>query len=496
MRYVSTRDKSVKVTSSEAIVRGLAPDGGLYTPEQVPVCPGLWEELLDKTYAERASRVMGCFLDDFDADELSIFSNLAYGADRFTHADVAPVRPLGDNVHVLELWHGPTSAFKDMALQMLPRLLTSSLKRLGETREVLILTATSGDTGKAALEGFHDVPGTRILVFYPSKGVSRVQELQMVTQEGANVSVSAVKGNFDDAQNGVKQLFSNQAVAGKLSERGFFFSSANSINLGRLVPQIAYYFSGYCDMVRQNSVEPGQAINICVPTGNFGNILSALFAWEMGLPVAKLICASNQNNVLTDFIQTGTYDRRRAFYNTLSPSMDILVSSNLERALFLLSGGSDATVHTCMRSLSEIGRYTLPRALKQTFESRFYAGFCRDEQTKQCIGEVYRDEGYLIDPHTAVAVHVTKQYRRETGDSAPVLLASTASPFKFCDAVLSALGEPAEAEGADLLHRLSQFTGLPVPEPLRGLSDRPIRFSGSLPTSDMERAVWSFLEKN
>ncbi len=350
MRTVSTRDKARTANASEAIVRGLSPDGGLYTPERLPVLPeGFLDHLDGKAYPARAAAVMGLFLDEFSEEELLAFAEKAYGGDKFSSPAVAPVRQGADGFSFLELFHGPTCAFKDMALQMLPHLLTASLQKCGERREAVILTATSGDTGKAALEGFRDVAGTRILVFYPRDGVSRTQELQMVTQEGQNVGVCAVYGNFDDAQTGVKAIFSDAALRQELDARGLFFSSANSINLGRLLPQVVYYVSAYRDMVDAGSVALGQPVHVCVPTGNFGNILSALIARAMGVPIGKLLCASNQNNVLTEFLQTGVYDRRRAFFNTLSPSMDILVSSNLERALFHLSDGDDALVSRCMK---------------------------------------------------------------------------------------------------------------------------------------------------
>lgn len=490
MRYLSTRDRRVSADAAEAIVRGLAPDGGLYIPESTPPLNVPVDTLLGMTYAERAAHIMGHYLTDFTAEELGELSTRAYNSGRFDAPTCAPVHSLDGDMHVLELWHGPTCAFKDMALQMLPHLLTASLRKCGETREALILTATSGDTGKAALEGFCDVPGARIMVFYPRKGVSRAQELQMITQEGRNVSVYAVAGNFDDAQNGVKALFSNKLLAEKLANRGLFFSSANSINWGRLVPQIAYFFSAYCDLINSGRVRRGEPIHICVPTGNFGNILAALFAAEMGLPVGKLLCASNRNNVLTDFIQMGTYDRRRPFYNTLSPSMDILISSNLERALYMLSGGRDAIVLDCMKSLAEIGRYSLPRVMHDTFAKRFVAGFCDDVQTKSTIGDVFRESGYLMDPHTAVAIHVARAYRRASGDETPMLIASTASPFKFSNAVLSALGDTSPADDAS--ERLSELTGWPVPEALRGLDKKPVRFSECLPVAQMENAVWAF----
>jgi threonine synthase len=401
---------------------------------------------------------------------------------------------LSDGAYALELWHGPTAAFKDMALQMLPRLLSAALRLQGEAREALILTATSGDTGKAALEGFRDVPGARILVFYPRDGVSPMQERQMVTQEGNNVGVYAVRGNFDDAQAGVKRLFADRALGERLARRGLFFSSANSINLGRLAPQVVYYFSAYCDMVSQGAVAAGEPVVFAVPTGNFGNILAALYAWEMGLPIKRLVCASNQNNVLTDFLRQGVYDRRRDFHNTLSPSMDILVSSNLERAVYLLSGNGDGLTRDAMKSLAETGRFTLPAPLRDAFARRFYADFCDDGLTRQTIADTFRHNGYLLDPHTAVAVRALDRYRQETGDGTPAVVAATASPFKFCGAALSALGADADGTEDALLKRLSALTGQPIPAPLRGLSQKPVRFTETLTPEDMPAAVLTFAQ--
>ena len=494
MLYVSTRDRDRHTNASTAIVRGLAPDGGLFAPQRISGCDGFWETLMDKSYAQRAASVLASFLDDFSMDELDEYARLAYESGHFDDCGPAPVRTLPNGLSILELMHGPTAAFKDMALQMLPHLLTASLRKCGEEREVFVLTATSGDTGKAALEGFRDVPGTRVLVFYPKDGVSNIQERQMVTQQGGNVGVCAVHGNFDDTQTGVKKLFRDKALAEEMNSLGLFFSSANSINLGRLAPQVAYYFSAYCDMVGQGSIPPGAPIPICVPTGNFGNILSALYAWEMGLPMSKLLCASNRNDVLTDFLNSGTYDRRRPFHRTYSPSMDILVSSNLERALFLLSDGSDDLARKCMADLNGIGRYTVPHALKRAFDRRFYAGSGDDEQTLETIAALWTESGYLADPHTAVAVRVAEDYRRETGDLTPMLVVSTASPYKFCAPVLEALGAKAGNEGDALIERLFDLTGWPVPEGLQGLSGRTVRFTEVVNPEDMRQCVISYAQ--
>ncbi len=363
-----------------------------------------------------------------------------------------------------------------MALQMLPHLLSASLVKTQEDKTVCILVATSGDTGKAALEGFRDVPHTRILVFYPKDGVSAIQELQMKTQGGENVGVCAVEGNFDDAQTGVKTLFSDEALRRELAGRGYFLSSANSINWGRVLPQIVYYVSAYCDLVRDGKIENGDEINVCVPTGNFGNILAAFYAKQMGVPIKRLICASNSNNVLTDFLKTGIYDRNRTFFNTLSPSMDILISSNLERLLFSLSGENDAQVRGYMECLAETGRYEVSEELKRKLAQYFSAGFCDDDATKATIREMWEKHHYLIDTHTAVAFHVLEEYRRETGDDTLAIVASTASPFKFCDSVLDALGVTKIAEGTDVLDQLAEKTGVPAPAPLAGLKDQAVRF--------------------
>ena len=465
------------MTAAQAIVRGLAPDGGLMTPEAFPHLPhGALEQLKDMSYQQRAVYVMQSFLQDFSSAELSAFAAAAYGNGKFSHPDVAPVRPVDGNTWCLELWHGPTCAFKDMALQMLPHLLTASLTKTAEDKTVCILVATSGDTGKAALEGFRDVERTRILVFYPKDGVSAIQELQMVTQEGGNVGVCSVVGNFDDAQTGVKKLFSDRALAEELAGRGYFLSSANSINWGRVLPQVVYYVSAYCDLLKSGAIQAGQQVNVCVPTGNFGNILAGYYARKMGVPIKTLICASNANNVLTDFLHTGVYDRNRAFYNTMSPSMDILISSNLERMLFEMTGGDDAAVRDYMGRLNTAGRYQVSDEVKEKLDGVFASGCCDDRETAQVIGEVWKEKGYLIDPHTAVAFGVLDKYRKGTGDNTPALVVSTASPFKFCSSVLPALGVTQLAQGTGILDQLTQVTGVEAPAPLAGLKDRKVRF--------------------
>lgn len=477
MKYVSTRNKELKMSAAQAIAKGLAPDGGLMTPELLPCLPAnALESMKDMSYQQRVVYVMSRFLDEFSACELASFASAAYGGVKFSHPDVAPVRKLDDHTHCLELWHGPTCAFKDMALQMLPHLLSASLKKNDEKKTACILVATSGDTGKGALEGFRDVDQTKILVFYPKNGVSDIQELQMVTQEGGNVGVCAVVGNFDDAQTGVKKLFSDRELAERLAERGYFLSSANSINWGRVLPQIVYYVSVYCDLLKTGAIEAGQQINVCVPTGNFGNILAGYYAKMMGVPIKTFICASNRNNVLADFINTGIYDRNRAFYNTLSPSMDILISSNLERMLFELSGRNDALVQEYMSQLAENGRYQVDASIQSKLSGEFFGGYCDDEQTKKVIGAVWEKHGYLIDPHTAVAFDVLEQYRKASGDDTVSVVVSTASPFKFCASVLDALGVGEHRQGTDILDQLTQQTGVETPAPLASLKNKRRRF--------------------
>lgn len=492
MEYFSTRGDGIKISASQAVVNGLAPDGGLYVPSEFPhIGADELRDMLGDDYRGRAKRVISGFLPEFSAEEINALVTSAYG-ENYDDAAIAPTRFTDGSTGCLELWHGPTCAFKDMALQMLPHLLTASLKKCGEVRGVCILVATSGDTGKAALEGFADVPGTRILVFYPRDGVSDVQKLQMVTQSGENVMVSAVRGNFDDAQTGVKKIFGDRAFAAELAEKGWFLSSANSINWGRLLPQIAYYFSAYCDFVNSGRITLGDRLNFCVPTGNFGDILAGWYAGRMGLPVGKLICASNANNVLTDFIGSGTYDRNRPFYVTSSPSMDILVSSNLERLLYVFCGSS-AEVSEYMRSLAADGKYRVSDGVREAVGREFAAGFCDDAATAEEIARVWNEKHYLIDTHTAVASRVLGQYRAQTGDGSAACIVSTASPYKFCDRVLSALGADADAPGPELISRLEELTGVPAPAPLKGLDGKKLRFGGCADKDGMRDVVADFL---
>ena len=495
MKYVSTRNKNVFLSASETIAQGLADDGGLLTPEVFPkLTPEMLEDLRGKTYAQRAVAVMKLFLDNFSEEELTSFTEAGYASTKFDDPKVAPLHPLNDVTYCLELWHGPTSAFKDMALQILPHLLSASLVKNNEKKTVCILVATSGDTGKAALEGFKDVKGTKILVFYPKDGVSKVQALQMQTQEGGNVGVCAVHGNFDDAQTGVKTLFSDERLRDDLAKRGYFLSSANSINWGRILPQLVYYISAYCDLLNLGKIQMGEKVNYCVPTGNFGNILACWYAGQMGLPVGKLICASNSNNVLTDFLATGTYDRNRPFHTTMSPSMDILVSSNLERLLFALSGQDDKLVADYMQQLNKHGSYTVSDEIKAKLKSDFYGGFCSEEETSKVIAEVWKKYNYLIDPHTAVAYDVMEKYRRETGDTNKTVFVSTASPFKFCDSVLHSLGVAEVQDGIDALDQLSQTTNRPAPVPLAALRNKAVRFTESVDKEKMEDVVLEMLK--
>ena len=494
MHYVSTRDSSRRLTASQAIVEGLSRDGGLYLPESIPqLTLADIRALARLSYPERAAKIMKLYLEEFSEEELLGFAQKAYGPAKFDTPAAAPVVQLADNTYIQELWHGPTCAFKDMALQMLPYLLTASLKKTGEEKTVCILVATSGDTGKAALEGFRDVDRTKILVFYPDGGVSEIQKLQMVTQEGRNVGVCAVRGNFDDAQTGVKRIFSDAQLRGTLASRGYFLSSANSINWGRVLPQIVYYVSSYCDLLASGDIEEGQTVNVSVPTGNFGNILSGFYAKKMGVPIGRLICASNENNVLTDFIRTGTYDRNRPFYQTASPSMDILISSNLERLLYLLSG-SDEEVRGYMQALAETGRYTVSERVFRAVQAEFSCGFCTDAQGAQTIGKTFREKNYLLDTHTAVACTVLEGYRAETGDGTLTVVESTASPFKFCASVLDALGVTEHQPGTKVLGQLTAVTGREAPLPLASLAGKTPRFGEVADKTAMQSVVTEFLQ--
>jgi len=497
MFYTSTRDRSIRVSSSQAIAHGISSEGGLFVPEEIPqLSKEDIRHLTELDYMGRAKEILSLYLTDFTAEEIDACVKGAYGMNKFSSEKIAPLHTLEDGVEILELWKGPTCAFKDMALQILPHLLTVASAKSAPDKEIVILVATSGDTGKAALEGFKDVKNTRILVFYPNDGVSPMQKLQMTTQEGSNVGVCAIEGNFDDAQTGVKTIFTDKDVAKKLADKGMMFSSANSINWGRLVPQVVYYVSAYCDMINKGVISQGDEINIVVPTGNFGNILAAYYAKEMSIPVNKLICASNANNVLTDFLKSGTYNRTREFFTTISPSMDILISSNLERLLFLLSGMDDKLVAQWMGELSKNGKYTINDEIFTKLTDLFEAGSCDDEGTKNCIAKVFNENKYLSDTHTAVAISVYDDYKAVTGDATPTIIASTANPFKFGKAVLDAV-HPGMTDGMDefdIVLGLHVETGEECPAQLANLRDKTPRFTGVCKKEDMEQVVFDMLK--
>ena len=476
MSFFSTRGESC-VTASQAILRGIAPDGGLYVPAMFQaVRPERLTSLTEMNYEQRAVAVLKRFLEDFSLREIEDAVHAAYSPERFTAPEIAPVKQLDGSTWSLELFHGPTLAFKDMALQLLPHLLKLSAEKNGEDREICILVATSGDTGKAALEGFRDVPGTSCTVFYPLDGVSDVQRLQMVTTGGANTHVIAVQGNFDDAQTGVKELFGSEEFREKMAAEGRTLSSANSINLGRLVPQVVYYFSAYAELLKAHEIAAGDPVNFCVPTGNFGDILAGYYARAMGLPVNKLICASNRNNVLTDFFNTGIYSTHRTFFKTISPSMDILVSSNLERLLYEAADRDGALIRTWMQQLKESGSYSVGEQRRDWLLGSFWGDCADNKDTLAEIRKRWEQDHYLMDPHTAVAGHVLREYRKATGDDTPSIIVSTASPYKFAADVRNALtgddrgGDPFAASEA-----IRDLTGLPIPEQVLKLRDLPVR---------------------
>ena len=494
MQYLSTRDSKCRVESTQAISRGISAEGGLFVPETLPsITLDTIQSMTGMSYVERAKYVLSLFLTDFTPEEIAYCAENAYTTEKFGSDKIAQISKVEPGEYLLELWHGPTCAFKDMALQILPYLLTTSAKKAAAGKEIVILVATSGDTGKAALEGFKDVPGTKMVVFYPQDGVSQMQKRQMTTQEGGNVAVCAIEGNFDDAQTGVKKIFTDQAVVEKLAQHSMIFSSANSINWGRLLPQVVYYLSTYAELVKAGEIQLGEAINVVVPTGNFGNILAAYYAKKMGLPVNKLICASNANNVLTDFLTTGVYDRNRAFYATTSPSMDILISSNLERLLYDLCGRDDATIRDWFGQLGKTGRYEVSQEVKDQIRELFWAGCCDDEGTKQTIGDTFRKDHYLCDTHTAVAVNVYRQYKEATGDETKTVIASTASPYKFASSVLGAITDNIPEDEYAQIDELNRISGLPVPKALAELKNKPVRFTGSIEKSEMEETVLKLL---
>lgn len=491
LMYRSTRNADNQVSASQAVLKGLAEDGGLYVPERLPKLDVSLEALADLSYQETAYTVMKQFLTDYTEDELKYCISHAYD-EKFDTDEIVPIRK-ADGAYYLELFHGATIAFKDMALSILPYLMTTAAKKNQETHEIVILTATSGDTGKAALAGFADVPGTRIIVFYPKDGVSAVQEKQMVTQKGANTCVIGIKGNFDDAQSGVKRLFSDRALGDKLKQAGFCFSSANSINIGRLVPQIVYYVYAYGSLLRTGQLKAGEQMNVVVPTGNFGNILAAYYAKNMGLPIGRLICASNDNKVLFDFFQTGIYDRNREFILTSSPSMDILISSNLERLIYRIAGDDAVKNAALMQNLVASGRYEITEEMRAAMDD-FRGGYATGEQTAEEIKRIYEQTGYVLDTHTAVASSVYHSYRESSGDETAAVIASTASPYKFARSVMEAIDD--KYQGMDdfaLIDELSRISGTRIPKAIEEIRQAPVLHDKVIEKDQMEQAVLDFL---
>ena len=487
MRYISTRGDKEKLTSAAAVIKGLAPDRGLFVPELIPAMPCKLSDLAGTSYNEIAKKILGTYFTDFSEEELAACAKRAYD-EKFDVPSIAPVTKT-EKAYFLELWHGSTAAFKDMALSILPWLLTAAVKKEKEDKKIAILTATSGDTGKAALAGFADVPGTEIVVFYPKDGVSAIQERQMLTQEGGNVHVYGIRGNFDEAQTGVKEVFGDASFDKELEGRGIRLSSANSINIGRLVPQVAYYVYAYVKLLADGEISDGEKINICVPTGNFGNILASWYAKQMGLPVAQIVCASNENNILTDFINTGVYDTRRKFVLTSSPSMDILVSSNLERLLWHLSGGDSEMVRVLMNALAEYGVYETSENVNASLREDFYGGFTDMATSHAALAALWNEEKYLIDTHTAVAYSVYLDYRAKTGDETKTLIASTASPYKFAGSVAGAIGIAKGEDEFETLENLETATGMSVPLCLRALGEKPVLHDAVIEKTDIKAAV-------
>ena len=476
MKYYSTRGKTEEISAAQAIMKGLAPDGGLYVPVKLPETTGDYFRK-NASYNQLAKRIFNLFLSGYEQLEVNHIVDSAYNDKNFDHSKITPIYKISDHLFFLELWHGPTYAFKDIALQALPFLMQTAVKKCGENAEIVILTATSGDTGKSALEGFRDVPGIKIIIEFPARGVSEVQKLQMITQEGNNVNVAAVEGNFDHAQNGVKQIFSDQDLSVKLAESGYKLSSANSINWGRLLPQIVYYFSAYQQVLEQSGIKEGEKINFVVPTGNFGNILAGYYARKLGLPINKLICAANSNNVLSDFIQSGRYDKRREFYPTLSPSMDILISSNLERLLFELSGHDAEKIGAWMQQLNEVGYYDIDKNILNEIQNIFWSDYADDNETLEEINCCYYKHGYLIDTHSAAGKVVYNKYREKEDDRHISVILSTASPFKFTGSVIKALTDGNRYSNLgelDMMKILAEKTGLEIPANLAELETKAI----------------------
>lgn len=491
IRYKSTRNENETITASQAVLQGLAKDGGLFVPTAIPTLDVSLEDLSKMNYREVAYEVMKLFLTDYTEAELKHCINSAYDS-KFDVPEIAPIKE-ADGVYYLELFHGATIAFKDMALSILPHLLTTAAKKNNNQGEIVILTATSGDTGKAALAGFADVPGTRIIVFYPKNGVSRIQEKQMITQKGANTHVIGITGNFDDAQTGVKQMFGNAGLKERMAKAGFAFSSANSINIGRLVPQVVYYVYAYTRLLANGTLKNGERMNVTVPTGNFGNILAAYYAKLMGTPIGKLVCASNDNKVLFDFFTTGTYDRNREFILTTSPSMDILISSNLERLIYMIAGCDAKKTTELMNSLKETGRYEITPEMKEKLAD-FVGGYATEDKTAETIGELYRKTGYVIDTHTAVAATVANEYRANTKDQTVMLVASTASPYKFTRSVMGAIDKKYESwTDFDLVDELSRLAKVAVPNAIEEIRTAPVLHNTVCETEKMQAEVEKFL---
>ena len=491
MFYRSTRDDNVKVTASQAILKGLAADGGLFVPESIPSLDKSLEELSKMNYKEVAYEVMKLMLDDFTEEELKSCIDRAYDS-KFDTEEMTPLVKV-ENEYFLELFHGATIAFKDMALSILPHLLTTSAKKNNVKNEIVILTATSGDTGKAALAGFANVPGTKIIVFYPKNGVSPIQEKQMVTQKGDNTCVIGITGNFDDAQTGVKKMFSDKELNEYLASKGYQFSSANSINIGRLVPQMVYYVYAYTRLVANGEIKAGDKINVVVPTGNFGNILAAFYAKQMGLPINKFICASNENKVLYDFFRTGTYDRKREFILTTSPSMDILISSNLERLIYRIAGNDAEKNKALMQALNGKGAYTITDDMKKQLAD-FYGNYASEAETAATIKRVYESDQYIMDTHTAVAASVYDKYVKETGDTTPTVIASTASPYKFTRSVMNAIDSAYDKQSDfELVDELNKLSGVKVPQAIEDIRQAEVRHDIVCDKEDMLAEVKKFL---
>lgn len=489
--YSSTRDDSVKVTASEAILKGLAPDGGLFVPDSIPALDKSLVEFSKMTYQEVAYEVMKLFLDDFTKEELLHCINSAYDS-KFDTTKMAPLVK-ADGAYFLELFHGKTIAFKDMALSILPHLLTTSAKKNNVKNDIVILTATSGDTGKAALAGFADVPGTKIIVFYPKDGVSPIQEKQMVTQKGNNTYVVSIKGNFDDAQTGVKKIFSDKELEKKMDDAGFQFSSANSINIGRLVPQVVYYVYAYAQLLANGEINENEKINVVVPTGNFGNILAAFYAKNMGLPINKLICASNENKVLYDFFTTGEYDRNREFILTTSPSMDILISSNLERLIYRISGNDANKNAELMKELRETGKYTITDSMKSQLKD-FYGNYASEDEDAKTIKRIYEETGYVIDTHTSVAATVYNKYRAETKDDTKTVIASTASPYKFTRSVMNAIDTKYDSlSDFELVDELAKISKVKVPNAIEEIRTAKVLHDTTVEVNEMKDIVEKIL---